>query len=162
MKIVVMSDSHGKEENIDKVIAQHQDADMLIHLGDICGDEDYLEAVCPYPVIMVAGNCDSYMCGLPGERIIDIAGKKCLLTHGHSFNVGRDRIQLIERARDTGASVAMYGHTHRPFYEKEKDLITLNPGSLCYPRQQGRKPSYMLMQIDDNGKMEITQEYLNP
>ena len=47
-------------------------------------------------------------------------------------------------------------------YEKEKDLITLNPGSLCYPRQQGRKPSYMLMQIDDNGKMEITQEYLNP
>lgn len=49
-----------------------------------------------------------------------------------------------------------------PFYEKEKDLITLNPGSLCYPRQQGRKPSYMLMQIDDNGKMEITQEYLNP
>ena len=25
-----------------------------------------------------------------------------------------------------------------------------------------RPTSYMLMQIDDNGKMEITQEYLNP
>ena len=55
----------------------------------------------------------------------------------------------------------MYGHTHRPFYEKEEGLITLNPGSLCYPRQPGRKPSYMIMQIDSNGKLEITQEYLN-
>ncbi len=44
------------------------------------------------------------------------------------------------------------------FYEKEEGLITLNPGSLCYPRQPGRKPSYMIMQIDSNGKLEITQE----
>ena len=29
--------------------------------------------------------------------------------------------------------------THRPFYEKEEGLITLNPGSLVYPRQPGEK-----------------------
>ena len=54
----------------------------------------------------------------------------------------------------------MYGHTHKPFYEKEEDLITLNPGSLCYPRQPGRKPSYMVMNISEDRKLEITQKYL--
>lgn len=152
MKIVVMSDSHGKEENIDKVIAQHQDADMLIHLGDICGDEDYLEAVCPYPVIMVAGNCDSYMCGLPGERIIDIAGKKCLLTHGHSFNVRRDRIQLAERAKAVGASVAMYGHTHVPEIETYDEVLVLNPGSVTYPRQKDFIPTCMVIDAGEDGR----------
>lgn len=151
MKIVVMSDSHGKEENIDKVIAQHQDADMLIHLGDICGDEDYLEAVCPYPVIMVAGNCDSYMCGLPGERIIDIAGRKCLLTHGHSYNVGGDRIRLAQRARDTGASVAMYGHTHVPEIETYEDVLVLNPGSVTYPRQKDFISTCMVIDVGEDG-----------
>lgn len=43
---------------------------------------------------------------------------------------------------------------------QEDDLITLNPGSLSYPRQEGRRPSYMLMEIDQNGHAEFTVNYL--
>jgi len=72
--------------------------------------------------------------------------------------MGEERLK--REARGRGADIAMYGHTHKPFYEKEEDLITLNPGSLCYPRQPGRKPSYMVMNISEDRKLEITQKYL--
>ena len=35
----------------------------------------------------------------------------------------------------------------------DKDLIVLNPGSLSYPRQDGHKPSFMLMEIDKEGRL---------
>lgn len=161
MKILIISDTHGAHRNFDRVIEKEQPLDMLIHLGDVEGDEDYIPAVADCPVHMVRGNND-FFSDLPGDEEFMIGGYHIFITHGHGYYVSMGEERLKQEARGRGADIAMYGHTHRPFYEKEKDLITLNPGSLCYPRQQGRKPSYMLMQIDDNGKMEITQEYLNP
>jgi len=37
----------------------------------------------------------------------------------------------------------------------------LNPGSLSYPRQEGRKPSYMIMKVDEKGEMHVTTHYLD-
>ena len=59
----------------------------------------------------------------------------------------------------------MFGHTHRPFFEidrreGEKDLIVLNPGSLSYPRQEGRRPSYMVMEIGEDGEARFAHYYL--
>ena len=142
MKILIISDTHGSHKNFDRVIEKERPLDMLIHLGDVEGDEDYIPAVADCPVHMVRGNND-FFSDLPGEE---------------EFMV---ETRVKQEARGRGADIVMYGHTHRPFYEKEEGLITLNPGSLCYPRQPGRKPSYMIMQIDSNGKLEITQEYLN-
>ena len=48
----------------------------------------------------------------------------------------------------------MFGH--RPYLEVdregERDLMVLNPGSLSYPRQEGHIPSYMLMELDEEGR----------
>ena len=41
--------------------------------------------------------------------------------------------------------VVMYGHTHVPFIEIGDDMTILNPGSISYPRQAGRKPTFLLM-----------------
>ena len=68
--------------------------------------------------------------------------------------------RLKEEARARGADIVMYGHTHRPALTQEEDLITLNPGSVAYPRQQGRRPSYMVMELESGGKVEISQEWL--
>ena len=54
----------------------------------------------------------------------------------------------------------MFGHTHRPHLEEEEDLITLNPGSMTYPRQSGRQPSYMVMTLDEEGKASFEIKYL--
>ena len=60
---------------------------------------------------------------------------------------------LKSEARHRGADVVMFGHTHRPFLEVNDDLVVLNPGSLSYPRQDGRKCTYAMMEIDRLGKV---------
>ena len=58
MKILIVSDTHGKEENLDRVLEEIGKLDCLIHLGDVEGQEDYIEAVAECPVHMVSGNND--------------------------------------------------------------------------------------------------------
>ena len=43
---------------------------------------------------------------------------------------------------------------------EEDGLIILNPGSLTYPRQEGRRPSYIIMQIEEDGEANFSIEYL--
>ena len=56
--------------------------------------------------------------------------------------------------------IVLYGHTHRPVIDIERDLIAVNPGSLTYPRQEGRRPSYAIMDLDREGKAHFTINYL--
>ena len=49
----------------------------------------------------------------------------------------------------------MYGHTHRPFYKTIDGVTILNPGSLGYPRQAGHIPTYMIMEVADNGEFNV-------
>ena len=54
----------------------------------------------------------------------------------------------------------MFGHTHKPFFERKNGLTVLNPGSLSFPRQDGRKGSYMIMEIGEDGTASFEQKYL--
>ncbi len=56
--------------------------------------------------------------------------------------------------------MVFYGHTHRPVVDDNGNILAVNPGSLSYPRQEGRKPSYALMEIDEEGKVEVAIHYL--
>ena len=46
------------------------------------------------------------------------------------------------------------------FVDIEGDIIAVNPGSLTYPRQENRKPSYIIMELDREGKVHFTINYL--
>ena len=60
---------------------------------------------------------------------------------------------IKDEARARKVDIVMYGHTHKPHLEYCWDgLRILNPGSLSYPRQEGRKPSYMLMELTPPGR----------
>ena len=82
------------------------------------------------------------------------------MTHGHYYGVSMGTSVLEEEALARGFNVAMYGHTHRPEIEIKDDITILNPGSLSYPRQYGRKPSYIIMEIDSRGEAHYTIHYL--
>ena len=160
MKILIVSDTHGSHRNIEKVIKRTSGIDMLIHLGDTEGGEDYIRALVDYPVHVVRGNND-FFSDLPGEEEFDIKGKHIFITHGHYYYVALNEERLKEEARSRGADIVMYGHTHKPSYSFDEDgLLTLNPGSIAYPRQIGRKCSYMLMEITENIKPEIELMYV--
>ena len=81
MKILIISDTHGSHKNFDRVIEKERPLDMLIHLGDVEGDEDYIPAVADCPVHMVRGNND-FFSDLPGEEEFMVEGYHIFTTHG--------------------------------------------------------------------------------
>ena len=161
MKILVVSDTHRKDDNLKMVLSEECPLDMLIHLGDAEGSEhfipDWVNPECRME--MVLGNND-FFSRLDREREIDIAGHKAFITHGHCYGVSMGPEGLVDEAKSRGCDIAMYGHTHRPFLDVIDGVTVLNPGSLSYPRQEGRRPSYMIIHVDADGKMDYQQKYL--
>lgn len=159
MKILVVSDTHRYEDNLEKVL-KIEKADMLFHLGDIEGSENKIESMANVNCVMVRGNND-FFSFLDDERELEIKGYKILLTHGHLYNVGLSTQLLYDEASSRGFDLAIFGHTHRPFYKKNYKLILLNPGSISYPRQEGRKASYAIINIDEEtNALDICIKYL--
>lgn len=159
MRILIVSDTHGREENLRKALEKTGPIDRLIHLGDVEGSEDYIRSLTEAPVSMVAGNNDWYS-DLPKEEILTVGRYRILLTHGHHYYVGAGYEGLIEQAEQKHVNIIMYGHTHCPCVVHKGDLTILNPGSLSLPRQEGHKPSYILMELDREGEAHYHICYL--
>ena len=159
MRILIVSDTHGSLRNFDIVIEREKEIDLLLHLGDVEGDNDYMEAVMNCPVHIVGGNND-YFSGLPGEIELRIGKYKVFMTHGHGYYVSMDTRRLKQAARARGADIAMYGHTHRPDIDLEDGVKVINPGSLSYPRQSGRQATYIIMEVNTEGEVEFTLKHV--
>lgn len=149
MRVLIVSDTHGHEENLKKVLEKIGTPDCMLHLGDSECGEDGIRRLANCPMHLVAGNCD-FFCDLPRTKIVEICGQKILLTHGHYYYVSAQLRDLKAAARSNGCSIAMFGHTHKPVIDQsEPGLTILNPGSLSFPRQEGRCPSYIIMNIEE-------------
>lgn len=160
MKILIVSDTHGINSNLREVIKKVKSIDLLIHLGDFESETDSIESLVRCPVEMVCGNND-FSCDLEYEKIINIKNYKILLTHGHRHGVHYDLKKLRDVAKIYNADIVMYGHTHRPQIEEIGGIWAVNPGSISLPRQENRKPSYIIMDIDHSGTAHFTLNYLN-
>ena len=147
MKILVVSDSHGRIENLRRAIQIEHPFDLLLHCGDIEGDEGKIHLIAETPCFMVSGNNDLFT-DLPRELEFQITDRRAFLTHGHHYYVYMDTERLLREALSRKASFAFFGHTHKPLAKSQKGVWLVNPGSLSYPRQEGRRPSYITMEID--------------
>lgn len=161
MKILVISDTHRKDDYMELVIERQIPLDMLIHLGDVEGSEYLIEQWVNKgcQLAMVRGNND-FFSELEREIELEIGTHRLFLTHGHYYNVSLGVETLYEEAVARGCDIAMFGHTHRPFLEKINGVTLLNPGSLSYPRQEGRMPSYVIMEIDEDGTCHYHQYFI--
>lgn len=147
MKILVVSDSHGDERNIERMLQIEKKADLMLHLGDVCGSESHIESICNFPVKMIAGNNDWYS-NLPNEERLTIMGKKIWMTHGHDYGVYYDYEDLYQKALEQHIDIVMFGHVHRPVFEQRAGVTLINPGSISLPRQKDRRCSYMVITVD--------------
>lgn len=160
MRILVVSDTHGREENLERILRESGMPDCLIHLGDSESGEAHIQELAQCPLYMVAGNCD-FFSRLPKTQIAEIGGMRILLTHGHYYYVSVGTRDLIEDAKANGCNVAMFGHTHKPFLDQSDEEVTvLNPGSLSFPRQEGRRPSYAMITVEENTPARYEFYYL--
>ena len=101
MKVLIVSDTHGHDENLERAVMMETPFDMLVHCGDVEGREIFIEALVDCPCCIVSGNND-FFSDLPREEIIDLAGKKILVTHGHTYGVSGGTDGIVEAARARG------------------------------------------------------------
>lgn len=159
MRVLIVSDTHGRHGGLDRALQEAGNIDMLIHLGDVEGGETYIDAVADCEKHIIRGNND-FFSELPREEEFYIGSHKVFITHGHAYYVSLDPECIREEGKARGAEIVMFGHTHRPFFEDDNGIIVLNPGSLSFPRQEGRKGSYMILEMDEDGGLEFSQKYL--
>ncbi|MGE7915455.1 metallophosphoesterase [Lysinibacillus xylanilyticus] len=144
MQILVMSDTHGDSDVIEKVRGFFPNIDTFIH----CGDSEL-----PFShkaldgMKKVRGNCDIDQ-AFPDEAVFDIEDVTVFVTHGHLFNVKTSILSLSYRAKEVDAQIVCFGHSHILAAEMIEDVLFLNPGSLLKPRGRKEK-SFALVEIED-------------
>jgi hypothetical protein len=146
MLIAVVSDTHRNSTIIRKVANIVEEADILIHLGDNVADIDELKEIYKNKIISVRGNCD-FTTKSPIERVEDINEVRILVTHGHKYDVKSGIWQLKDKAKEVGADIALFGHTHISEINFEDGIWIINPGSASLPRDGQR--SIAFIEIED-------------
>ena len=151
-KYIIISDTHRNTMRARRVIEKFQgEIDGVWHLGDLSSDMASLTAAYypRYPHLAFAGingNCD-YDPTVPEERLFHVENCKVFMTHGHRYMAAYSTDFLAASAREKGANIVLFGHTHRPLLEEEGGLLILNPGSLSEPRG-GTPYSFAILTID--------------
>ena len=146
MRAIVVSDSHNDISSLERAIDSQGKLDLIIHLGDIARDVDYIETnYYPVKVVSVIGNND-FMRGENYERVLDFDGHKLFLCHGHTQSVRSGYERLEATARSKGCEAALFGHTHLSVLQRREDgFLLINPGSVSKPR--GCKPSFASLSL---------------
>ena len=152
MRILIVSDTHGRNNIYLELVEKWKPLDLVIHCGDVEGSEYLVSQAAGCKTVIVQGNND-YFSDLPREIEMEIGKCKVMITHGHPYYVNMGHEFLAKEAAARRIDMVMYGHTHRPVIERINGVLVMNPGSLTYPRQEGRKSSYILMEMDRQGEL---------
>ncbi|MDR1794619.1 MAG: YfcE family phosphodiesterase [Erysipelotrichaceae bacterium] len=142
MKIIVVSDNHGRSKPLSTIISAHPDADAYIHCGD---SEMSLSELTPF--VTVQGNNDYYN-EAPKIAKINLGEIVILVTHGHRLPYGNRKEALVDLGIAEGCNLVCWGHTHVFDVYKSRGITVVNPGSLYYNRD-GTSPSYAVIHYED-------------
>lgn len=136
MKLLVVSDSHGDNESLEKLALIYPNMDLYLHLGDSESDEFSIK-----PFISVKGNCDFYP-NFENRLIIPTPLGNIFASH----------YQFISKNELVGNKTRffLHGHTHKRRFDTINDITYLNPGSISFSRD-GHDLSYMILEITTKG-----------
>jgi putative phosphoesterase len=144
----LISDTHGLvRADVHRALAG---VELILHAGDVGGDEvlDELELIAP--VLAVYGNTDA-----PGNSRLttsielSIGEVRIHVSHGHELG-SPTPAKLLERY---AADVIVYGHTHQQNVVRADGRLVVNPGA-AGPRRFKLEPSVARLAIA-NGAAEV-------
>lgn len=129
-KILLISDTHGY---LDKGLFKHiQNADEVWHAGDIGTLDLCLDIEKIKPVKAVFGNIDGQdvRINYPENLIFNCEGVKVYMTHIGGYP-GRYPARIKQLLLQHKPKIFICGHSHilKVMYDKELDLLHLNPGA---------------------------------
>lgn len=146
-KIIVMSDNHGDNTMMEKILESEPHADYYVHCGD--SEASYQQLLNGY--ICVKGNND-WALDLPNEAKLCVEGVPILITHGQYFGYFNRELAMRDILTRNKCQLLLSGHTHMPSFIKDGELCYINPGSTNLPR--GGSPRSYAVVVIDNGKIE--------
>lgn len=169
MNFIVISDSHGSLANWKKAETYFDQADMILHAGDLLyhgarnplpdgyDTKGLVELIneAEYDLLAVKGNVDALVddwvlpYSLPEFTVVEDNGLRIVIYHGYQHDNDAERAAFAKRF---GAEILIYGHTHIPCIKEKEGIILLNPGSIALPKQTPKVPT--LASIKD-GKISI-------
>lgn len=162
-RILVVSDSHGRNENvriaIEDAVKKGGPIDAMIHLGDVGMNFHEVSQMAGVSTYIVRGNCDSAG-ELMDRNIIKFGTHTVYATHGHRQQVqyGLDTLRYV--ALQNECDIALFGHTHVPCINEGSDVSFYNPGSVTLPRQGDHKATYGILEIGDDASVKFEICYL--
>lgn len=145
MKVLVMSDNHGRWQKVQEVIDHNRtQVDYIVH----CGDSEFPadDPIWDKVDTVVSGNMDYD----PQYRKIDTLkaeNEKFLIVHGHRHNVNHELNELAQLAQSNQANFVFYGHTHKLGHEFTNGCLIFNPGSLSSSRGPHSEKTYAIVEI---------------
>lgn len=146
--IGLISDTHGLvRPDVYQALAG---VELILHAGDVGGDDVLDELATIAPVLAVSGNTDP-----PGNaRLVasidrNVDGVSIHVSHGHEVGTPTPE-KLLKRY---AADVVIYGHTHRQLVTKSGRRWAVNPGA-AGARRFDLVPSVARMTIE-NGAAEV-------
>lgn len=159
MKILIISDTHGRYDHLKKIFAEDIQYNRLLHLGDVEGGEEEIKKIAPCPVDFVKGNMDA-LADLEDEKLISVENYKIWMVHGHTEGISAGMEKLVRDGKNRGADIVLFGHTHKPLLTKYEGITILNPGSISFPRPLGKTPSYGIIDISRSGDLKAEIRYV--
>ena len=139
----LISDTHGLvRAEVHEVLAG---VELILHAGDVGGDDVLDELALIAPVHAVYGNTD-----VPGhprltrEIVRQIGGVAVHVSHGHELGSPTPEKLLQRYAGD----VLVYGHTHKALVTRAGGRLVVNPGA-AWPRRFDLVPSVARLTIAD-------------
>ncbi len=160
MKILVISDNHGKTENMKKILAT-ETYDKSIHCGDFLMPDKEILAMFDY---VVCGNND-YGSTIQDDIFIRIGGIKIFLTHGDMYppifktGEGVSHRKVLNKYQEEGIDIIIHGHTHIPRKQMTPDTLITCPGSIDFPRG-GSEKSYSIIEVKKDKEIIIKHKTL--
>ena len=152
VKILVVSDSHGNNENVRRAIDLESPFDVFVHCGDLEGAPSAFVGNGEFDVRIVRGNCD-YGKDLPKEWEFKAAFFNVWVTHGDRYDVkyDEDLTRLRKAAKKKHADIVLFGHSHYAeiVEDKESGIILVNPGSIASSIGSGRA-TYAVLDITED------------
>ena len=142
VRIGLISDTHGLLRP--DVHTAFAGVSLILHAGDVCGDDILDELALIAPVQAVYGNCDPLDPRLAERLDIEVAGLRIHVSHGHEL--GRPAARTVAAAYD--ADVCVYGHTHRQSIVRIGERLVINPGA-AGARRFDLEPSVAILTIAD-------------
>jgi putative phosphoesterase len=174
LTVGVVSDTHIPDR-VDRIhpqivpVFRAAHVDQILHAGDISIPSVLAELEQVAPVLAVRGNRDLiFDSSLPKLRLIELAGVKVALMHGHGgwinyfknklvyFREGYELERYIPKLLNTApeAHVYIFGHTHYPENVWREGKLLFNPGSASSSLSRGFFPSVGILRFYVGGHVE--------